>query len=353
MKCARFAQTLTCYCVALGWILCVSFSVGLSIRTLAAQTQGERASWYAPGWGRRIPITIERPNASVGATDYQVRVEVGRRPEMQERCQDLRFTASDGVSELPFWIASEGPESVLAWVRVPDLPASGKGRVYLYYGNRKASPASNGRRTFEFFDDFSTNTLDFYDRLDHESAKYNDRIVWDAEHGRLHITSDRDSGRELVLRKVRLKDAYVQVDLYGTRGYPEWWYDPNYSTVALSLRRTGGGDCYSAAFGYSAGAYPAIFRKVKGGREPAAKLEKSRPLRLNRWHTIGFGVSGDRLDLFLDGEKLLSCQDPNLTEAGGISVGSFQLDCYLDNLVIAKYVSPAPAVTVGEPETMR
>ena len=63
---------------------------------------------------------------------------------------DIRFTLNNAI-ELPYWIESAATGKV--WVRVPD-----NGVVNIYYGNPSASDLSDGKSTFEFFDDF--NTLD-------------------------------------------------------------------------------------------------------------------------------------------------------------------------------------------------
>ena len=74
---------------------------------------------------------------------------------------DIRFTASDGVTLLPYWIESwnAGSTSASLWVKVPSIPAAGA-TVYMYYGNAGTTSASNGNTTFDFFDDFSLGSID-------------------------------------------------------------------------------------------------------------------------------------------------------------------------------------------------
>ena len=64
---------------------------------------------------------------------------------------DIRFTLNDAI-ELPYWIESAATGKV--WVRVPD-----NGIVNIYYGNPSASDLSDGKSTFEFFDDFTSPDL--------------------------------------------------------------------------------------------------------------------------------------------------------------------------------------------------
>ncbi|NLE35713.1 MAG: DUF2341 domain-containing protein [Bacteroidales bacterium] len=69
---------------------------------------------------------------------------------------DIRFTSSDGVTELSFWLENwtYGTSGTL-WVRIPLLSEASDNIIYMYYGNDQAENASDGDLTFEFFDDFS------------------------------------------------------------------------------------------------------------------------------------------------------------------------------------------------------
>ena len=103
---------------------------------------------------------------TVDLTDFQVKVVVDTSSlisagKMQSDCDDIRFTDSDGVTPINFWV--EGPlnsPSTVIWVEVPHIPASSTKTIYMYYGNAYASSASDGDATFVFFDDFSSGTLD-------------------------------------------------------------------------------------------------------------------------------------------------------------------------------------------------
>jgi len=49
---------------------------------------------------------------------------------------DIRFTADDGITKIPFWIESFDPvaEDASIWVKVPEIPVAGTA-IFLYYGN--------------------------------------------------------------------------------------------------------------------------------------------------------------------------------------------------------------------------
>jgi hypothetical protein len=71
---------------------------------------------------------------------------------------DIRFTASDGTTLLPYYFEYNIDNGyVIAWVKVDTIPiAPGSGTIYIYYGNTGAASLSDGDNTFEFWDDCET-----------------------------------------------------------------------------------------------------------------------------------------------------------------------------------------------------
>ena len=74
--------------------------------------------------------------------------------------------ASDGLTNLPYWIENWNSTSQVAilWVNVPSIP-NGTSTIYLVYGNPSVTTSESGTNTFLFFDDFSVadpNTLNGY-----------------------------------------------------------------------------------------------------------------------------------------------------------------------------------------------
>jgi hypothetical protein len=113
---------------------------------------------------KRININ---PGSSAG-TDYQIKIRVGQSPgsdgydvQLDNKCQpdfdDIRFTADDGATLLSHWresISGTTPDSTATfWVKInADLNSAQS--IYIYYGNAKTSSGSNGKDTFDFYDDF-------------------------------------------------------------------------------------------------------------------------------------------------------------------------------------------------------
>ena len=125
------------------------------------------------------PWTYRKSHEIIGSTagevtDYQVRITVhygggadsGEHVYLNGKCRtdfgDIRFTDSDGVTELPYWMEEkvDGDYAVF-WVKIPRIPANpGKTTIYVYYGNPSATYTGDGDQVFEFFDDFEDGVID-------------------------------------------------------------------------------------------------------------------------------------------------------------------------------------------------
>lgn len=103
----------------------------------------------------QIPITVNRTTgADSGATVY-----------ISTKCQadydDLRFTKSDGITLLDYWIESADANTAIVWIEFDTIQAHPNDSVfYMYYGNATATAVSNGDNTFKLFDDFADNSID-------------------------------------------------------------------------------------------------------------------------------------------------------------------------------------------------
>jgi hypothetical protein len=120
-------------------------------------------SWLS-GWNYKRPITVTN-NTTNDLTNYQVLITIDTASlisagKMRSDGGDIRFTDSDGVTLINYWVESGiNTTSTKIWVEVPSIPASGSTTIYLYYGNPSATTTSNGDATFIFFDHFDGATL--------------------------------------------------------------------------------------------------------------------------------------------------------------------------------------------------
>jgi uncharacterized repeat protein (TIGR01451 family) len=111
--------------------------------------------WYNEGWNYRKPIIVTNNGDTLLWYQVLVKLDAGNFnfAEAKNDGSDIRFTYSDGTTELNYWIESWDSNGHLAyiWVRVPNI-AMGNNTIYLYYNNPAASAASNGNSTFDSFE---------------------------------------------------------------------------------------------------------------------------------------------------------------------------------------------------------
>jgi len=144
-----------------------------NIRNVAKQRISLNYSSYYIGWAYRKSHIIQ-PSSGAG-TNYQVKIIVhygsgtdsGENVYLNYHCRsdfgDIRFTKSDGVTFLDYWMESyTASDNAVFWVEIADDLSTNNQTIYIYYGNTSATTTSNGASTFLFFDDFATNTLDNY-----------------------------------------------------------------------------------------------------------------------------------------------------------------------------------------------
>jgi hypothetical protein len=86
------------------------------------------SSWIGAAWAYRRPVTASN---STGATltNFPVHVLLDSSfsfAKAQSTGGDIRFTANDGATQIPFWIESwTSGASASLWVQAPSIPAAG------------------------------------------------------------------------------------------------------------------------------------------------------------------------------------------------------------------------------------
>ena len=124
--------------------------------------------WWNSSWQHRRSITIDNTQNSNDLTDYQVLVTIDTASlisagKMRSDCGDIRFTDSDDLTQLNYWIESGcNSDNTKIWVKVPFIPANSNKTIYIYYGNPNATSMSNIQNTFYFADDFNGSNGDSY-----------------------------------------------------------------------------------------------------------------------------------------------------------------------------------------------
>ena len=120
---------------------------------------------WLTGWTYRKHLRLG--NSSDAGTNYQIRIEVnfntgsdmGNTVFCNSNCKqdfsDIRFTSSDGVTLLDYWIENLTiGYSATFWVEVADDLTESDVRIYIYYGNSIAISLSDGYKTFPVFSEF-------------------------------------------------------------------------------------------------------------------------------------------------------------------------------------------------------
>ncbi len=115
----------------------------------------EGSQWYDEAWHYRRAVVVSSSQPSE-LEYYQVLVKLDSDNFDFNRAQpggsDVRFTDSDGTTELSFWIESWTNQLAYVWVRLSRI-SPGNTTIYLYYGNPEATNISSGTSTFDRFDD--------------------------------------------------------------------------------------------------------------------------------------------------------------------------------------------------------
>ena len=106
-------------------------------------------------YSKKINIT-----GSVGAgTDYQVKLNVTYNSNMQSDFDDLRFYDNDKQTTLSYWIEEYTLNAfAIVWVKVID-DLDDNQEIYMYYGDSEVSSTSNGEDTFNFYEDWETESI--------------------------------------------------------------------------------------------------------------------------------------------------------------------------------------------------
>lgn len=130
------------------------------------QVRGEKNSDF--GGGIEVTTPVEGPanvlhvalNYPFGVADVQVPVYLNSTwaslvPHSGNMARIRVYSDSDFTTEIPFWIEYWDDGGAIIWVRT-DLP----GDVYIKFGDELPLTRGNGDGVFEFFDDFSGDSLD-------------------------------------------------------------------------------------------------------------------------------------------------------------------------------------------------
>jgi biopolymer transport protein ExbB len=117
------------------------------------------AAWWQTDWSYRKQITIDTTPKGANIAESVGRVPVLIRlhsanfsfGDAMDNGTDLRFVANDDKTPLAFHVEQFDPLLGVAavWVDIPDFPPGAAKQIWLYYGNKKATPGEDAAGTFD------------------------------------------------------------------------------------------------------------------------------------------------------------------------------------------------------------
>ena len=295
-----------------------------------------------PGWAYKTAVTITNPGAMV--TDYQVRIDLNSGnftfAQANSDGSDIRFTAADGTTLLPYWMESWVPgASGTFWVRVSSIPANGSTTIYLYSGNASATSAANGAATFTFFEDFEASSW----------------TPWTKEGGPGTFVQSAGQAKRGTQSGMLVTDGTTGSTVFsrasslpGTDFVQEWdLYDDMDQTAFKMVRANygipGGQIGVGVWTGSSTGNY--AFHTTGYGYTPTSVA------RSTGWHKMGITVSGGSANFFVDGSASLGSLSGLPATFNRISVEGIPdgpTTYYVDDVRVRKYIPQTLTVAFGQ-----
>lgn len=318
-----------------------------------------KIAWLDNSWKYRKSLTIS--GSSIGPqSDYPIRIvvhhadgtDMGEDVFLDYKCQpdfgDIRFTNSDGATQLSYWIErlTEGEDAIF-WVKVDSIPASpDTAIIYVYYGKSNATTTSNGVNTFDWYDDFETDSSNEYDigkHADHWHGFGVDFPYYDPVNKRIAFDTKNNSTGGWMVRSdnLNIKNFAAKV-VFGITGfYP-------YNTSNGILGRWSGRDSFYGFF-ICGGYYehsPALVRDNMAIYINTPPKTTYHPFE-GTPHTMELRIYGNKLTgIYNEGEVdevVLAGEDSKLEGSGKIGIIVAQSVGWFDVFFVRKYIDPEPS----------
>ena len=304
----------------------------------------------SPSWQYRTGYTIHNQGESL--EDFQVLLDVDTRNlvtegKMLADCADIRFTDSEG-KEMPYYIqpGTNNTPHTYVTVKVPHIPANGSTTVFMYYGNDKAPPASNGKETYIAyfgFDDYVNGILTGQDgwggTTGQEAMDVQSRIKLGGE------------GKAIELNDPKRGDMYHTHELPATRQIVYTTFMRRDSIEAQTTTYVKSTYKDMTAIEYIEGGYLNIWTDRRGLK--AAALDD------DRWYRIDVALDCDREVIpwvKVDHNKMASdlplADDQSCDYIDNIRLawGTSPSDTWIDDISMSKYAEPMPTYSKGQEE---
>jgi len=314
---------------------------------------------WLSGWAYRRPVRINNSQNPNNLTNYQVLVTVDTASlisagKMNSDGSDIRFTDSDGVTLLSYWIESGiNTSTTKIWVKVPSIPASSVYTIYMYYGNPSALSQSNPNAVFDFFDDASTDKSSSYVLRDLYNAGVNATLSYDATNKRYKVTfSANDAvGIEIAGISGGAFEVWMRGMVTSTTNQ-QFGVMARYSSTAVWYFRKVTASTYSAKF----------IDIIKEPTPPntagtqIASLSETNYISTGVWYQVKAHAFGSSYWMWCEHEnQSLSATSDSATGTWGLYIASFistaGQSVYFKDVVVRKYTDPEPTTALLTEET--
>ena len=300
----------------------------------------------------RREITIDNTNNSNDLTDYQILVTIDTESlisagRTRSDCGDIRFTDSDGVTLLNYWIESGiNTTSTKVWVKVPNIPANSIKKIYLYYGNPNATSLSDGNKTFLLYNDFESGTLEGWNIYNGGGSGTGGVVLLDGRY-QLKLYAPNTSNRVQANKAFSSSNAGYAIEvLFKTGSTVGDGILIGFSDGSLQVpSEDHPKNAYLYAIARDGNARDKI-EKVSGGTFTGL-VSRSNTLSSNTYYRATFAWFGNSLYAFFNNQLVLTATDTTFSSFSYIFLGVDINDKYFDWIAVRKYTFPEPIVTVG------
>ncbi len=294
---------------------------------------------WLDGWTNRKEITLT--TAGGVPTDYQIFLNVTYDSDMESDFADIRFTDDDGETLLDYWREDYTNDTyAIFWVEVAD-DLSGGGNVYMYYNNDAVSTTSNGDNTFEFFEDWTSETIGAQWTVENSDGGVS-YSAGDANHGTV-IKVQGNAGTNVY--SFYSDDSFTSSYALRMRSYTE--------KTAASAQSTKQGWNDVGAGGYAMiESYQGAARIVIRNDASATDHQNIADSNYGAWHVFDSLRDGTNTQWVTDGVEV--AEGDNSPDSLGYHVYVYcrdsEYDTYNDWFVVRKYLVNEPSVSFGSEE---
>jgi len=301
-----------------------------------------RLMWL-DGWENRKKLTIDGTTAGA-QTNYQMKLTVYSSTgtdtpgimylggNVRSDFGDLRFTKSDGVTMLDYWIESyTSGVSAVVWVEIDSVPSSpNNANIFMYYGNPSATSESSGTATFTLFDDFNDGTYSGWTVVNG---------AWSASMGFLRSGT---AGYPIT----------QEINIPSTTAYGVWEWDfrtngMSNSEMLFKIMSAGNG-IGNNQYAHRVNPIEAKYFEIRRDVGVLTYPVDSSWTRDTNWHKIKITRSQDgTFELFLDDTFKGTGIDNTITSTAMLAIFTEGVQNYdFDNIRIRKYISPEPSWSI-------